>query len=177
MTLGPLMIDVAATALSAEDRELLRHPAVGSVILFNRNFQDPGQLRALTSEIHALRSPALLVAVDHEGGDVLAPAEDEALLVHQVAPSELGAAQHDEHRKTPRLRVLPARHLGHHRSVIVLDHGCGGTDGPGRPGGPRADCLVKAPGCQLETPLPARSEADRAAVALPWPRPRGNAPG
>ena len=75
------------------------------------------------------------------------------------------------------LGLLPARHLRHHRSVVILDHGCGGTDGPGRPGGPRADCLVKAPGCQLETPLPAWSEADRAAVALPWPRPRGNAPG
>jgi beta-N-acetylhexosaminidase len=49
---------------------LLRHPAVGSVILFNRNYQDPEQLRALTGAIHALRSPSLLVAVDHEGGRV-----------------------------------------------------------------------------------------------------------
>jgi len=70
MSLGPLMIDIAGTALSADDREVLRHPLVGSVILFSRNFQDPEQLAALTASIRALRSPALLTAVDHEGGRV-----------------------------------------------------------------------------------------------------------
>ena len=70
MTLGPLMIDLEGTAVGAEERELLRHPLVGGVILFARNYTDSAQLARLTADIHAVRTPALIVAVDHEGGRV-----------------------------------------------------------------------------------------------------------
>ena len=70
MRLGPVMLDVAGTALTDDDRKRLTHPLTGGVILFARNFQSPQQLMALTDEIHALRTPALLIAVDHEGGRV-----------------------------------------------------------------------------------------------------------
>ena len=67
---GPLMIDIAGTALSRFDRERLCHSLVGGVILFARNYETPDQLALLCAEIHAVRSPPLLIAVDHEGGRV-----------------------------------------------------------------------------------------------------------
>ncbi len=70
MPLGPLMIDVAGLELSGLERQRLMHPLVGGVILFARNYRDKEQLAALCSAIHALRSPALPIAIDHEGGRV-----------------------------------------------------------------------------------------------------------
>jgi beta-N-acetylhexosaminidase len=70
MNYGPLMIDIAGTELSATDRERLRHPLVGGIILFSRNYRSREQLEALCAAIHALRQPPLLIAVDHEGGRV-----------------------------------------------------------------------------------------------------------
>jgi beta-N-acetylhexosaminidase len=70
MSLGPVMVDLAGIALEPVERELLAHPQVGSVILFTRNYESPEQLARLTAEIHGVRSPPLLVAVDQEGGRV-----------------------------------------------------------------------------------------------------------
>jgi beta-N-acetylhexosaminidase len=70
MSLGPLMIDLLGTTVTPEEHELMRHPLVGGVILFTRNYVDPEQLARLVAAIHAERSPPLIVAVDHEGGRV-----------------------------------------------------------------------------------------------------------
>ena len=70
MALGPVMLDVEGLALTPADRDLLREPAVGGVILFTRNYESPGQLADLVAAIRAVRSPPLLIAVDHEGGRV-----------------------------------------------------------------------------------------------------------
>lgn len=70
MSLGPVMLDIEGTALTERDRELLSHPQTGGVILFSRNYESTEQLTALTAEIHALREPHLIIAVDHEGGRI-----------------------------------------------------------------------------------------------------------
>jgi beta-N-acetylhexosaminidase len=64
------MLDIEGHSLSPADRELLREPAVGGVILFTRNYESAEQIADLVAEIRALRTPPLLVAVDHEGGRV-----------------------------------------------------------------------------------------------------------
>jgi len=70
MSLGPVMLDIDGLHLSPADRDLLREPAVGGVILFSRNFESADQVADLVQDIRALRSPPLLIAVDHEGGRV-----------------------------------------------------------------------------------------------------------
>lgn len=69
MKLGPVMFDLEGLTLTAEEAELLKHPAVGGVILFARNFRTPLQLRKLIQDIREQR-PNILIAVDQEGGRV-----------------------------------------------------------------------------------------------------------
>jgi beta-N-acetylhexosaminidase len=64
------MTSIEGTELTAEDREVLRHPLIGGVIYFARNFVDKAQLAALSADIKSLRDPALVIAVDQEGGRV-----------------------------------------------------------------------------------------------------------
>ena len=66
---GSLMLDIAGTWLTAEDRQILRQPQVAGLILFARNIEDPRQVRELSAAIRAVR-PDLLLAVDQEGGRV-----------------------------------------------------------------------------------------------------------
>jgi len=68
--MGPIMMDVLGTSLTEEDIELLRHPLVGGLILFSRNFHSTSQLSQLVSDIRIAEGKPLLIAVDHEGGRV-----------------------------------------------------------------------------------------------------------
>lgn len=65
-----LIVGIDGHALDARARDVLSHPAVVGVILFSRNYREPGQLTGLCDEIRALRSPRLLICVDQEGGRV-----------------------------------------------------------------------------------------------------------
>jgi beta-N-acetylhexosaminidase len=99
---GPVMVDLLGTEFTAADRDLLMHPSTGGVILFKRNFVSPQQVYRLVREIHELRNPHLLIAVDQEGGRVqrfrngftrLPPAAD--LLGH--FQGDMAAARHAAH--------------------------------------------------------------------------------
>jgi beta-N-acetylhexosaminidase len=68
--LGPVMIDLVGQEITPEDQKRLLHPLTGGVILFSRNYQSIEQLIELVGKIRSLRTPPLLVAVDHEGGRV-----------------------------------------------------------------------------------------------------------
>lgn len=66
---APLIIDIAGTELTADDRRRLADPLVGGVIHFSRNWQSRAQMCELNREIKSLR-PDILICVDHEGGRV-----------------------------------------------------------------------------------------------------------
>jgi len=66
---APLIIDIAGLTLSKVDQQRLRHPLVGGLILFARNWQSRQQLTDLCRNIKNLRKD-LLICVDHEGGRV-----------------------------------------------------------------------------------------------------------
>jgi len=68
--IGPIMLDVAGLTLTPRERDIIKHPNTGAVILFARNYQDPGQITALIDSIRAARNGPLLIAVDQEGGRV-----------------------------------------------------------------------------------------------------------
>jgi beta-N-acetylhexosaminidase len=70
MNPGPILIGLPGPELDERSLSLLRHPAVGGVVLFTRNFVDREQLCRLVSDIRAARDPRLLVCIDQEGGRV-----------------------------------------------------------------------------------------------------------
>ena len=70
MSLGPVMVDLKGLSLMQDEKEMLKHPLVGGVILFSRNYESLPQLKKLVQDIHQIRTPRLIVAVDQEGGRV-----------------------------------------------------------------------------------------------------------
>ena len=116
LPLGPLICDVAGHSLTDAEREILCHPLVGGVILFSRNFADPDQLQRLCAEIHALRSPALLISVDHEGGRVQRFRQGFTRLPPMRVLGELYA-------RSPRDALLAAQDVGYVLATELLAHG------------------------------------------------------
>ncbi|ADV27182.1 glycoside hydrolase family 3 domain protein [Pseudoxanthomonas suwonensis 11-1] len=65
-----LVIGVAGTELTAQERDWLQHDAVAGVILFKRNFASRAQVAELASAIREAAPRPQLVCVDQEGGRV-----------------------------------------------------------------------------------------------------------
>jgi len=66
---APLIIDISGTTLTKVDKQRLKNPLVGGMILFARNWKNRAQLTALCAAIKSVRKD-LLICVDHEGGRV-----------------------------------------------------------------------------------------------------------
>lgn len=70
LPLGPLMLDLQGLAVESEEINKLRHPGVGGVILFSRNYESSDQITELIREVRGIRGDEFLIAVDQEGGRV-----------------------------------------------------------------------------------------------------------
>jgi len=95
---APVVLDIAGTRLSADDRRRLQHPLTGGLILFARNWTDRRQLVELTHEIKSIR-PDVLIAVDHEGGRVQRFRTDG--FTHLPAMRVLGELWHRDGKEGP----------------------------------------------------------------------------
>jgi len=141
---APLVIDIAGTALTAIDRKRIRHPLVGGLILFGRNWENRAQLTALCKSIKRLR-PDLLICVDHEGGRVQRFKADG--FTHLPAMRTLGVkwmdSPHVTRKSGPMEAIRAARACGYvlgaelracgvdfsFTPVLDLDHGGSGVIG------------------------------------------------
>ncbi|MCC7632737.1 beta-N-acetylhexosaminidase [Stenotrophomonas rhizophila] len=65
-----LVIGVAGTELTAQERDWLQHDAVAGVVLFKRNFASRQQVAELSAAIRAAAPRPQLICVDQEGGRV-----------------------------------------------------------------------------------------------------------
>jgi len=68
--MGPVMIDLIGPSILDHEKEKIRHPNTGGIILFQRNFQDSQQISQLCRDISTNRKGDILIGVDQEGGRV-----------------------------------------------------------------------------------------------------------
>jgi beta-N-acetylhexosaminidase len=68
--MGPVMIDLLGQSIVDDEKEKIRHPNTGGIILFKRNFQDLKQITQLCQDIRSTRKGNILICVDQEGGRV-----------------------------------------------------------------------------------------------------------
>ncbi len=70
MSIAPLMLDLDGIEITPEEKDILKHPYVGAVIFFSRNYESVEQIEQLVKQIRSATDKELLICVDHEGGRV-----------------------------------------------------------------------------------------------------------
>lgn len=68
--MGPVLLDINALTLTQLEKEKIKHPNTGAVILFSRNYDNHEQISQLIKSIRDVRCSDILIAVDQEGGRV-----------------------------------------------------------------------------------------------------------
>ena len=102
------MVDFSGLEPSAEIERLIGEGAVGGVILFDKNIEEPRQVARLTNALQRLPGgsarPPLLVAADQEGGPVVR-------LRGTAFPSAMAFGAADDEALTARAAEITAREL------------------------------------------------------------------
>lgn len=167
---GCLLLDLEGFELTAQERELLRHPLVAGVILFSRNYHDKQQLHALCQSIYQVRSPCI-ICVDQEGGRVQRfidgfvrlPAMREIALPYRADPEGV-KLRLSQVIRTQLTELLEAGVNVNLAPVLDLDDGVSKVIGE-RSLGPNADQVVDL----ASTVLSIHSELNMPAVAKHFP--------
>ena len=104
MNNGTLMLDLEGLKLTAQEKDILKVPCVGGLILFARNYKNRQQLAELVLQIREQR-PDIIIAVDQEGGRVQRFRDEFVSLPPMFA-------LHHAYQKNPELAILQAKELG-----------------------------------------------------------------
>jgi beta-N-acetylhexosaminidase len=110
------MIDIEGTALSEMERTIIKHPNIGSVILFTRNFKNPQQLGQLIADIREI-NPHIFMSTDHEGGFV------QRFLRQGFRSLPAARVYGDTYDLNPEVGILLARQYGEIMAQDLLNHG------------------------------------------------------
>ena len=94
-----VMIGIQGTKVDDDSLYMLNQFHMGGVILFDRNMENPEQVKQLTSDLQAQSNEKvpLFIGVDEEGGDVVRMAEK---LTPPPSQKEIGATGDTEQAKT-----------------------------------------------------------------------------
>lgn len=111
-----LIIDIDRCTLQAEEKEIIKHPYVGGVILFTRNYETPAQISALIHDIRRCKKKPLLIAVDQEGGRVQRFKQP----LTTLPPARYFG---ETYAKSPELALSNAETIGHQMALELRELG------------------------------------------------------